>query len=172
MAETFVVPAKGIGRMDYSSAIERATQPFVTPALRQDRFAGAGSWILPVFPFPFAWASLLPMPQEDGTWDWPASTIPVHFFELNVSIKTNHLVTLGLLRYASIDDYIAGIIAERSPQIFSYNNAELTFLKGIPTQPGSLYAALAGGWPDTATFWMSLMATGIATELTPPWMPA
>jgi hypothetical protein len=150
--ETFTVQARGIGRADFSKTIERSVQPFITPTLRQDRFTITDAIVtVPFLAFPNCPEFPLTLPQEDGSWGWLASSIRNHFFELGVFIMTNHLVTVGLLRYASIEDYQAGNVAQRSPQIFGYGKAELTFLKGIPTQEGSLYSILAGGWPDTAT---------------------
>lgn len=171
-AQTFTIPAKGVGRKDYSDAIERSVQPYITRALRQDSFEVYGVWLMPVIPFPLAWDFYLVMPQEDGTWDYLASSITLHFFELHASIKTNHLIGIGLKRYASIDDALAGIVAERSPFIFSYNKADLTFLKGIPTREGSVYAAYANAWPDPAggDFDFTLTATGVWANLTPPYM--
>lgn len=166
--ETFIVTPKGVGRKDYSKTTERSTQPFITPTLRQDRIEMHADFTLAVFPFPSAWQFLIPLPQEDGTWWYEASSIVTHIFEIHVSLRTNHLVTLGLLRYASIDDY--PLIPERAPQIFSYGKANLTYSKGIPTQKGSLYSILASGWPDTPTQDITIMATGIVTELTAPWM--
>lgn len=167
---TFAVTARGVGRKDYTKTIERSTQPFITPSLRQTEISAYASFTLAVLPFPSIWVWLMPLPQEDGTWYWLASSIVVHFFELHVSLRTNHLVTIGLARYASIADYLAGHITERGPQIFSYSKADLSLSKGIPTQEGSLYALLATGWPDTPTMEITVMATGIVTELTAPWM--
>lgn len=169
--EAFTVATRGVGRKDYSRAVEHSVQPFITPTLRQDRFSLTGPlFTVPFQPFPLVWEVPLTMPQEDGSWGWLASSIHLHFFELGVFIMTNHLVAIGLLRYASIEDFLIGNVAQTSPQIFGYDKANLTFLKGLPTQEGSLYAIMFGGWPDTTTFEVGLTATGIGTDLTPPWM--
>lgn len=172
MPKTFTVEARGVGRKDYSEMVEHATQPFITPSLRQGRFSFSGAtFILPVLlPFPRARSVASAMPQEDGTFGWFASSIVVHFQEVHVSLRTHSLVTVGLVNYDSIADYFAGIIAERSPQIFSYGKADLNFIKGMPTQKGKIYAVLFGGWPDTATMEITITFTGIMTELTTPWM--
>lgn len=170
--ETFTVEAKGIGRRDYSRLVELSVQPFITPSLRQDSIETHGIFALPVIPFPLAWFFVAGMPQEDGTWGWAASSIQLHFFEFHASIKTNHLVGIGFVRFANLEDAEAGIIAERSPFIFSYGKADLIFSKGIPTREGSLYAAFANAWPDVPAGWFefTLVSTGIYTNLTPPWM--
>jgi len=74
---TFPVPTTGVGRLDYTKSVERATQPFITPSLRQSRFVGhGGPWVLPTDPWPFGvWIVPWSMPQEDGTYDWTASSI-------------------------------------------------------------------------------------------------
>jgi hypothetical protein len=168
--QTFAVEAKGVGRKDYSTAIATAVETYITPTLRQDRWFVTGTWEVDLTPVPLAWIILIGMEQEDGSWDWPASSIVSHFFELHVSIKTSHLVTIGLVRYASLDDCIANIIAERSPQIFGYNKADLIFSRGIPTIKGSVYGILAAGWPDTPTYDLTVNAAGLVSELTPAWM--
>jgi len=171
--ETFAITARGVGRKDYSKTTERSIQPFPTPTLRQDRFNITGTVILPVIPFPWVYLfGPIPLPQEDGTWEYTASTISAHFFNLSASIKTNHLICLGLVRFASLDDFGWGIIAEQSPTIFSYNRVVLTFSVGIPTQEGSVYAVYANAWPDWAggPFEFALTSVGIYSDLTPPWM--
>jgi len=167
---TFAVKERGVGRKDYSGAIEYATQPFVTPSMRQTRITISDVWTLPVTAFPGAWSLAVPMPQEDGSWDWYASSLVVNFFEFHVSIDTNNLVIIGLNRYASIDDYMTGIVAQAAPRIFSYGQADLIFSKGIPTQAGSLYGILVAGWTDTAVVEIMISATGIVTNITAPWM--
>lgn len=170
MEKTFVVEAKGIGRRDYTGGVQHSTSPFITPSLRQADFAVIATFVVPVTIFPVAWASALTMPQEDGTWGWLASSINLHFSEVDVSIRSNHLVTCALVRYNSIADYLTGNIAEWSPEIFGYGHATLKFQKGIPTQDGSLYALRFGAWPETATAEVTIGATGIVSDITLPWM--
>ncbi len=171
MTKTFAVEARGVGRSDYSQAVEYATQPYITPTLRQARFSLINATFLDVtLPYPFGYKVPILMPQEDGSFGWLASAVVLHWVEIGMFIKTNHLVALGLRRYANIADYLAGVVAQRSPHIFKYGNASISFSKGIPTQVGSIYAIWTGAWPDTATYQITLTATGILTDLTPPWM--
>jgi len=167
----FVIPTRGIGRLDYSKAIERSTQPFLTPTLRQSRFVGhGGPWILPADPWPAMWAITWSMPQEDGTYDWTASSIVRNFFEINVSVKSNHLVMTRMDRFASYQDYLDYNVAEYFPQVYGYGKAKLEFLAGLPTQEGSVYAQVFGCWPDTPTFEITAEIYGLNTKLTRPWM--
>lgn len=167
--ETFVVEAVGVGRVDYSQAVERGTQPFVTPSMHQMKIVLIGTFALPPVPWPGAWLLPFAMPQEDGTWGWTASSLIMHFFEVCASIRTNHLVTVGLLRFNSKADYDIYNIAERSPQVFGYGKAELTFLRGIPTQKGSVYAFLFGFWSGDPGE-ITIGYNGLCTDLTIPWM--
>lgn len=171
--ESLTVAAKGVGRRDYSRTIEHSIQPFPTPTLRQDRFNILSTVVLPVIPFPYEYLfGPIPMPQEDGTWGYTASSISVHFFNFSASIRTNHLIFVGLVRYASLEDFYYEIVAEQSPAIFSYNRVALTFSKGIPSKEGSVYAVCANAWPELSVgyFEFTLTAIGIYSDLTPPWM--
>lgn len=170
MKKPFPVKARGIGRRDYTESIQYSTAPFTTPSLMQQGFVALGTFVVPVSIFPVAWASAFPLPQEDGSFGFLASSINAHFSEVDVSIRSNHLVTCALVRYNSIADYLAGNIAEWSPEIFGYGHATLKFQKGIPTQEGSLYAIRFGGWPETATVEITIGASGIVSDLTLPWM--
>lgn len=168
--ETFVVPAEGIGSRDYSKTVERSTSPFVTPSLRQMWISGTGRWSIPTTPYPVTKVWGITMPQDDGTWGWVAGSIIVHWFESHVYLETNHLCTVGLVRYANYAALLAGIITERYPQIFGYGRASILYSRGIPTQPGCCYGLLAGGWPDTPTYEVNIGMSGIVTELTRPWI--
>lgn len=166
----FAVTTKGVGRKDYSRSVERSTQPFLTPTLRQDRFNITFNDVIITRPFPIVFTFVFTLPQEDGSFDFEASSIGVHFFDFTASLKTNSLCVIGLFRYASYADWLANILAERSPQAFGYGRAKLKFSRGIPSKQGSVYSILAGGWPETPTYEMSVDVLGLLTDLTPPWM--
>lgn len=170
MEQTFVVEARGIGHRDYTGGVQHSTAPFITPSLRQTSLVILATFEVPVNIFPSAWATAVAMPQEDGSFGWLASSISLHISEVDVSIRSNHLVTCAWIRYNSIADYLAGIIAEWSPEIFGYGHATLIFQKGLPTQEGFLYALRFGAWTETATVEITLGGTGILSDLTLPWM--
>lgn len=167
---TFAVPAKGIGRKDYSTNVEHSTAALVTPSLRQQLFVAVYVGVLPCLAFPEQYQFPLPMPQEDGSWDLEASSIMVHFTNMSLSLRSNNLVFIGLVRYASVEDMYVGIIAQRFPVAFNYTNVELSFTKGIVSEPSSVYVAAAGFWSAELEEEISLIVNGITTDLTKPWM--
>lgn len=168
---TFPVEAKGMGRRDYTKAVERSTQPFITPSLRQIRFAGQGTWTLPAGAWPGGWWYVAwAMPQDDGTWGWTASSVVQNLFEIYVSTRSNHLVLIGLQRFASWNDYVIYNVADWYPQLFGYGKVGLTFQAGIPTIEGSVYATIFGCWTDAASYEITVGIYGISTELSLPWM--
>lgn len=170
MIKTFSVPVKGVGRRDYSKMVEHSIEPFVTIALTQMVFAAQATFTLAGRLFPGAWISALPMPQEDGTWGWLASSIPCIFYNVSVSIKTNSLVVVGLRNYASIADYFSNTIHKRFGETFSYGEAKLKFSKGVVTEEGYLYAVYYGAWPVATPYELTFTAHGMISELTPPWI--
>ncbi len=173
MEKAFAVPTRGVGRLDYSRAIERSTEPFATPALRQDRSAGIYEYTLPYIPWPGgSWYNAFPFPQEDGTWDWEASSIILHFSSIHASIQTNNLLYIRLDRFASWEDWLIYNVAQSSPQLFGYGKVVLDFIIGIPSQEGSVYGFTWGAWPpDAANYDISVGFDGLYSELTAPWMP-
>ena len=168
--EVFDVQAQGVGRRDYTLRVERSTASLYTPSLRQLVFIARYSGILPTPPYPIVYLFPIPMPQEDGTWDWEASSITMHFMEMSFTIGSNSLVQIGLLRFASLADYYAHIIAENFPQQYAYTHTEIGYTLGIPTQPGSMYVLLGGFWPAGAAEQVSMVNNGLITDLTREWM--
>ena len=101
----FAVEAKGVGRRDNTSVIQRSVSHFITPSLRQAVYTGAYNWFLPVYAWPWAWQVALGMPQEDGSWNYEVSSISLHMSEMWVATDRKTLVTVGLLRYDSLAHY-------------------------------------------------------------------
>jgi len=122
------------------------------------------------YPYSFIWGFY--MPQEDGSWAMEASSIVAHFYEIGISLTTNHLCVIGLIRCASEADFDAVpiVIADRYPQMFGYGNAKVRYSMGIPSQEGSVYAILFSGWNESATVNTVIELTGLLSDLTPPWM--
>lgn len=168
--DIFTAEARGVGRKDYSRAIERSTQPFITPTLRQDRLAAFGDFLVPATAFPWGWSALITQPQDDGTWDWIASSIICHYFEIAVSIEQNSLCFIFFENFASLADYYAGIREMYTPQVFGYGKAKIRLSVGFPTHQGGLYQFVFGAWPEVASYRITVSVTGIASELTSPWM--
>jgi len=166
----FTVRAKGIGRRDYTTRVERSTTTLYSPSLKQEVFIMRYAGVLATVPFPSVYLFVIPMPQEDGTWGYEASSIMMHFMEMSLTIRSNSLTLIGLLRFASLDDYYAFIIAENFPQIYGYTRAKLSYTKGIPTQPGSVYVILGGFWSSSVAEGISMVSNGLITDLTREWM--
>lgn len=168
MQEVYTVPARGIGTKDYSIQIEHFTTPFITTSFKQAQVAASANYIIPTLPFPFGFVLHMTLPQEDGTWAYEASTIPIYFYNVRASVRENYLSAVGLYRYANLADAIAGILAERFAVKFGYGSSEITFLKGIRTTPGSVYGIFFGCWSG-APHEITVGLNGLASEMTSPW---
>jgi hypothetical protein len=167
---SFIVPASGIGRKDYTVTVERSTAALYSPSLKQEVFIMEYWGALATLPFPSIYLFAIPMPQEDGTWGWEASSITMHFMEMSFTIGSNNLTLIGLLRFASLDDYYAFIIAENFPQMYGYSNTKINYTLGIPTQPGSVYIVIGGFWSTSVAEQVSMVTNGLITDLTREWM--
>jgi hypothetical protein len=167
---TFNVPTKAIGLKDYTLKVERSTASVYTPTMRQEVFIMRYEGIVASLPYPSVYLFMIPMPQEDGTWGYEASSIVMHFVEMGFSIGSNHLTLIGLIRWGSLADYYNWIIAENFPQIYGYTRAKLNYTLGIPSRPGSVYTVIAGFWSSNATEQVSMVTTGLITDLTRDWM--
>ena len=168
--EVFDVNVEGVGRRDYTLGVERSTATLYTPSLRQQVFIMRYAGILGTLPYPSVYLFAIPMPQEDGTWGWEASSIMMHFVEMSFTIGSNNLTLIGLLRFASLADYFAFIIAENFPQMYAYSHTEIGYTLGIPTQPGSMYTVVCGFWSASAAEQVSMVTNGLITDLTREWM--
>jgi hypothetical protein len=170
IVQTFPVVTEGIGRVDYSLTVERSTATFYTPALRQQIYTASYRGTLPTLPPGWVYAVVVPMPQEDGSWWYEASSIAMHLMEVSLAIHTNCLVRTGSFRYASLANYYAGIIAQRFITIYGYGQACVELKMGIPTQPGSVYTIALGFYSPHPTEYFTLDVSGLMTDLTRPWM--
>jgi len=168
--ETFPVESQGIGRVDYTLSVERSTEALSDTHLRQGMWGATWGLALPTLVFPHIYEAAQPMPQEDGTWDYLASSVTMHFMELSIGLETNVLVFVQIFRYASLEDYYHYIIAQRFPGVYGYGQASIEYKSGIPTQPGSLYSEVFGFWSPNPTEYITANASGIFTDLTPPFM--
>lgn len=168
--ETFTTEAKGVGRRDYTNAVERSTAAVGTPTLKQTSYVAYWWGTRPVLPLGYWYVFYWALPQEDGSFYWEASTVAVHYAEINVSARKNVLLQTGLLRWASVQDYIDHNIAQIFPRVFGYGDIQMHFTKGIATQPGSMYGLGVGIYSEAAEEEFSWIINGIVSNLTPPWM--
>lgn len=179
---SFTVPVKGIGRKDYTAKVERSTATLYNPSLKQEVFIMRYAGVLYTVPFPSIYLFAIPLPQEDGTWGYEASSIVMHFMEMSFTIRSSSLTQVGLLRFASLDDfydfYFSGEIyanvglynGELYPQMYGYTSTKLSYTKGIPTQPGSMYVVVGGFWSSSMAEEVSMVCNGLITNLTREWM--
>lgn len=143
----YEAPVKGIGRKDYSKMVERSVTAFATVALAQEWLTIYSKYCsIPVPAFPDVYEVIIPMPQEDGTWDWLASTIPTSWYDFSVHTDLNNLAYVGFQNYANLTDYFADIIHEQLGEVFGYRQAKLISSKGIPTEAGYLYTIRYAVW--------------------------
>ena len=175
MKETIsTVPQKGVGRRDDTHAIEQAVQPYSTVVGRQMSEVGTGEFWLPGWlVFPAGYRIAHPMPQSDGTWGNEAELIPVITYTVELSTNTSALMLTSWDRYASLANFMAGILAERFALKYGYGNVKIHFPKGIKTQPGSVYSQSICCWPGYPFgdfYYACVQAHSIVTELTAPWM--
>jgi len=167
----FEVHARGIGRQDHSALVQASTATMAIPALRQRVWASTSIFAIWTVPYPWGYSFVIPTPQDDGTFGWEApSIIKIHYYVISITANSNHLTRVGLVRYASLAEYYAGIIAEIFPQVCAYGTAEIRYSKGITSKPGSLYAMFGSIYSNNAWEWIRVNAHGVLSELTPPWM--
>lgn len=170
LQETFDVAVGGIGRRDYTLGVERSTSALYTPPYRQEVFIMRYDGVVWTLPYPSVYLFVVPMPQEDGTWGYEASSITMHFAEMSFNIATNELTLTGMLRFASLADYYLFIIAENFVQMYGYGHTEIGYTLGIPSRPGSVYAIIGGFWSASPTMQITMVANGLITDLTREWM--
>lgn len=170
IANTFEVLPAGIGRVDYSLAVERSTSNIWTAPLRQENYVSGSDAVVPPLPWPWAYIGVMPMPQEDGSFDYPASTITVHFVELHLCVESNILLSIFIMRYNSLADYFIYNIAEYTPRIYGYNEVNIHYNLGYATRPGCVYGAGYMLYSPHPTEHLLGRVSGIMTDLTRPWM--
>lgn len=169
--QRFVIPQKGVGQQDYTVVVERSTATLATPSLRQEIMLLTFDDSYPPPPFPAQYQVFVPMPQEDGTWGWEASSIRVHFIDLSIAGRKNALCCVGMMAYESLAALTGGLppIAWY-PRVYDYGRAVLKYSKGIASQTGRVYAVHFAVWSDAVTEPFSLEGFGIITELSLAWM--
>ena len=171
MNQIFSTARKGIGQADYTVTVERSTATLLTPSLRQEVILLCLTDTYAVAPYPSAYQVFCPMPQEDGTFGWEASSIKMHFLDFSLALRNNCLCRVGLLRYSSLASLLAGDPPDAwYPDVHGYGRVTLKYTKAVATQPGRVYAIFFGFWSDNATEEVSLDGYGILTDLTLEWM--
>jgi len=150
--ETVAVATKGIGRRDYSSAVEYASQPTARG------FQGRNNWAadytdVPTLPFGWVYADALGFYDAAGvlTYEAPADIVN-HIYYVGITSSRKALVNVGLYQFASYADYLAWIVEKVLGWVSGYGIAELEFTTGINTEAGKTYAILFGEYSEEVTF--------------------
>jgi hypothetical protein len=165
MTKTFAVVRKGVGRRDYSSAVEYASQPTVKG------FQGRNCWAadytdVPTLPFGDAYSDALGFYDAAGalTYEAPADIIN-HIYYAGVSSSRKALVNVGLYQFASYADYLAWNVEKVLGWVNGYGIAELEFTTGINTEAGKTYAILFGEYSEEVTFDMRYTVNALEEEV-------
>jgi hypothetical protein len=161
--ETFVVPATGIGRRDYSQAVEFASQA----TMRGHQLRGAvimDSVVLPTVPWPWCYATPIAFFDAEGILR-PTPTIPEHFQSIIVTTQRQALVLAGLYRFRTYNDIVIWNPDEWYGDMFGYGRAELLYTSGIKTELGKYYAIALAEWSEEPTFTVSFTFSSLQEEM-------
>ena len=160
----FTVPPVGIGRRDYSEAVEFASEASFKGHQRRDcwTFEAPG---VPTVPFPGFYAIAL------GFWDAehvpviPAPDIPFHIYKVTITTGRAALAIAGFYRFASLAD--AGIwnVEKWYGDSYGYGKAELVYTNGIRTLEGKVYCVALAEYSEMPTFDVRMNADGLHEEV-------
>jgi len=160
---TFTVPAKGIGRKDYSRNVDFAVQP--TLRGHQGRQNWYAEWTLPTVPFGYIYVAYLRFFDAEGNLVYPAPDIPYHLYRMVVTTERNALILVALYRFASWADMMVFNYDKWYGDLFGYGEAELRFTNGIKTEEGKLYAVAFSEYSEEATFTAHFLVNSLREEI-------
>jgi len=165
MIKTFAVASKGIGRRDYSLAIEYASQPTVKGWQGRNNWAADYEGV-PTLPFGWAYMDRLGFYDAKGNLVYEApSDIVNHIYYAGVASSRKALVNVGIWVFANEADYWAGIVEKDLGWVSGYGIAELEFTTGINTEAGKVYALLFGEYSEEPTFDMRYTVNALEEEV-------
>lgn len=147
----FTVAVKGIGRRDYSRAVEFASQATMKGHQVRSNYA-YDFYDVPTVPYPYAYSFLLDWFNAEGEIVTPAPDIPYHIYKLILTTGRKALAIVGLYRFLSEDDFWIGLIDKWYGDIYGYNAAELVYTNGIKTEEGKVYAVALAEYSEQAAF--------------------
>jgi len=160
----FTVPTKGIGRKDYSNAIEFAT--YATSKGLQARFTYMAEWTdLPTLAWPDFYVCSIQFFDEEHALTYPAPGIPYHLYQLLITGESNALIFTGFYRFNSEDDIWSWNVDKWYGDMFGYGRAELNFSKGIKTVKGKWYIIAFAQYIDKPTFSVDLTSHWLSEEV-------
>lgn len=148
--QAFTVPTRGIGRRDYSSAIEFASQASIKG--HQARVNAVADYLsVPVPTFPEFYATILLFWDAQDNLVIPAPDLPYHFYKISITAGRNALVLCGFYRFASLDDVYVWNVEKWYGRMYDYSKAELVFTNGIKTEEGKVYLVTFAEYSEQAT---------------------
>lgn len=137
----FSVSIRGVGRKDYSIQVQRSVQPVISR--RVNRITWYLYWAapLPTLIYPNYYATTpLQFFDENNNLTETAPRVPYHIFEINASTEMNAVMFVGLMRFASMDDYLAWIMERWYGDHYGYGVAKGKYTAGLKTEPGRVYS--------------------------------
>lgn len=153
MIKTFTIAPGGIGRRDYSLAIEYASQPTLKGFQARNNWAADYVDVPKLLSFEWIYVDSLGFYDAEGNLHAEAPVgIVNHIYYVGVSSSRKALVSVGLSVFASYADYWDWIGEKVLGLVNGYGIAELEFTAGINTEPGKVYAILWGEYSEELTF--------------------
>lgn len=164
VVQVFDVPIEGIGRRDYSQAVEVATASSWRG--HQRRVSWGGSYTLPTPVFGLVYITYLPFDVsiEDPLGLFAPAT-PYYFMSLTVSSIQDALTCVFFANFATWDDVLIFNYDEWFGEIYGYGKASLEYSKGVKTKEGRIYVLGFCTYPESATFTAEFSVHGLQEEV-------
>lgn len=149
--KTFTVPGKGIGRRDFSNALEFASQASSRGHQRRMVWTLEG-YDIPTLAFPDAFGTVIPFFDEAGALVILAPAIPYHIYKVTNSSGRAALVLAGLYRFASLADAYIWNVERWYGDNYGYGKTELIYTNGIKTEEGKIYIVTYAEYSEKPTY--------------------
>jgi hypothetical protein len=162
--KTFVVPERGIGKRDYSEAIEFASQASFRG--HQRRMVWTFEYYgIPTAPFPNFYGIGLQFFDAGGGVVIPAPDIPYHIYKVTVTTGRAALVLAGFCRFASLADANIWNVEKWYGDTYGYGKAELIYTNGIKTEQTKVYAVALSEYSERPDFDIRLSVDALWEEI-------
>lgn len=161
---TYSVAPAGIGKRDFSVAIQRSTAMVIAP--RTNRIAWNVTYPgLATFPWPNCWGTgpWLFFDEDNNIVDVAPRT-PYHIFEGEASSPMNALTLWAFLRFPSMADYFAWNWDRWYGDYYGYGKARMKLTSGIKTEFGCVYTAVFSVYSEFPTFDVTLDVHGVEED--------
>jgi len=164
MPETFTVPVKGIGRRDYSKAVEYASQPTSRGRLARVNW-GINFNGVPWIPFPWVYGWKIVFIDEEGHAVVAAPALPRHFYHMGITAKRAALIVVGCYVYADEAHADMWLPEACFGWCYGYGKAELSFTNGVKTEEGKVYSLLFAEYSEEASFDVFITINALLEEV-------